>query len=56
MAPHLLLLGHVGAHCLDAVAALDDIGLEGDGAGAAVQLEEEAAGIAEDGAHLVASP
>jgi len=41
---------------LDAVAALDDIGLEGDGPGAAVQLEEEAAGIAEHGAGLVAAP
>lgn len=38
------------------VATLDDIGLEADGAWTPVQLEEEAAGIAEDGAKLVPTP
>ena len=32
--------------CLDAVAALDHVGLEGDGTRAAVQLQEQTAGIA----------
>lgn len=41
---------------LDAIAALDHIGLEGDGSGATVKLEEETAGIAEDAAGLVTSP
>jgi hypothetical protein len=45
-----------GSASLDAVAALDDIGLERDGARAAVQLQEEAAGVAEDGARLIAAP
>jgi hypothetical protein len=31
---------------LDAVAALDDIGFERDGAGAAMQLQKKAAGVA----------
>jgi len=41
---------------LDAVAALDDIRLERDGARAAVQLQEEAAGVAQHGARLIAAP
>lgn len=41
---------------LDAVAALDDIGLEGYGPWAAVQLQEEAAGVAQHGARLIAAP
>jgi hypothetical protein len=50
------LLAHAGRTSLDAVAAFDDIGLEGDGSRAAVQLQEEAAGIAEDRARLIATP
>jgi len=49
----------VFARCLrglDAVARLDHVGLERDGTRAAVQLEEEAAGVAEDGAGLIATP
>lgn len=46
----------LGCGRLDAVAALDHVGLEGDRARAAVQLEEEAAGIAEHAAGLVATP
>lgn len=41
---------------LDAIARLDHIGLERDGSWAAVKFEEEAAGIAEDGAGLIAAP
>lgn len=41
---------------LDAIARLDHVGLERDGSWAAVEFEEEAAGIAEDGAGLVAAP
>jgi hypothetical protein len=41
---------------LDAVAALDDIGLERNGAWSAVQLQEEAAGVAQNRARLIASP
>jgi hypothetical protein len=41
---------------LDAVAALDDIGLEGDGSRAAMQLQKETAGVAEHGTCLIASP
>ena len=41
---------------LNTIAALDDIGLERDGSRPAVQLQEEAAGIAENGTRLVASP
>lgn len=43
----------VFARCLrglDAVARLDHVGLERDGTWAAVQFEEETAGVAEDGA------
>lgn len=49
----------VFARCLrgfDAVARFDHVGFERDGARSAVQFEEEAAGIAEDGAGFVASP
>lgn len=53
---YLFLLGQLGPHRLDAIATLDDVCLERDGTGAAVQLEEEAAGVAEDGARLVAAP
>jgi hypothetical protein len=41
---------------LDAIAALDDIGLERDGARSAVQLQEEPAGVAENRACLIAAP
>jgi uncharacterized membrane protein YcjF (UPF0283 family) len=41
---------------LDAIARLYHVGLERDGSWAAVELEEEAAGVAEDGAGLVAAP
>lgn len=47
----LLALG-----CLYAVATLDHVGLERDWSWTAMKLEEEAAGIAEYGAGLVASP
>lgn len=50
------LLAGAGRASLDAVATLDDIGLEGDGPRAAVQLQEEAAGVAEHRAGLIASP
>lgn len=53
---HLLFDSHVGPHGLDAVATLDYIGLEGNRARATVQLEKQAAGVAQDRAHLVASP
>ena len=53
---YLFIFRHVGPHGLDAVAALDDVGLQRDGTRAAVQLQKEAAGVAEDGAGLVASP
>lgn len=49
-----LLLGTTGS--LDAVAALDHVGFETDGTRATVELEEQAACIAKDGPHLVASP
>lgn len=49
----------VFARCLRglyAVSRLDHVGLEGNRARAAMQFEEEAAGIAEDGAGFVAAP
>lgn len=49
-----LLLG--AGSSLDAVAALDNVCLETDGTRTAMQLEEEAASIAQDRAHLVATP
>lgn len=49
-----LLLGTGGR--LDTVTALDHICLETDGTRATVQLEKEAASIAQDGTHLVATP
>jgi hypothetical protein len=49
-------LATAGPARLHAVAALDDIRLERDGARAAVQLQEEAAGIAENRAILIAAP
>ena len=55
-AAYLLLHVHARTHSLDAVAALDNVCLEGNGPRPAVQLEEQAAGIAEDGAGLVATP
>jgi hypothetical protein len=42
--------------CLDAIARFDHVGLERDGTRAAVEFEEEAAGVAEDGAGLIAAP
>lgn len=39
-----------------AVATLDDIGFQADGSRRAMELEEQAAGVAEDGAILVPSP
>lgn len=53
---HLFLHLHTRAHGFDTVAALDDIGLERDGAWAAMQLEEQATGIAQDLASLIAPP
>jgi len=63
---HFLVLRRLGqlvylllrprARCFDAVAALDHVGLEADGSRAAVQLEKETAGVAEDGAGLIATP
>ena len=50
----LLLLSE--ARSLDAVTGLDNVGLEAYRARATVQLEEEAAGVAEDGSDLIASP
>jgi hypothetical protein len=50
------LLTATGPACLDAVAALDNIGLERDGAGSAVELQEQAAGVAQDRAGLIAAP
>ena len=41
---------------LDAIARLDHVGLERDGSWAAMEFKEEAAGVAEDGAGLVAAP
>ena len=41
---------------LDAIPTFDDIGLEGDGPRAAVQLQEKTAGIAQNGAGLIAAP
>ena len=41
---------------LDAIARLYHVGLERDGSGAAVEFEEEATSVAEDGAGLVAAP
>ena len=41
---------------LNAIARLDHVGLEGDGTRSAMEFEEEAAGVAEDGAGLVAAP
>jgi len=49
-----LLLGAGGS--LDAVAALDNVRLETDGTRATMQLEEKTASIAQDRAHLVATP
>lgn len=49
-----LLLG--AGSSLDAVAALDNVCLETDGTRTAVQLEEETTSIAQDRAHLVATP
>jgi hypothetical protein len=42
--------------CLDAIARFDHVGLERDRTRAAVEFEEEAAGVAEDGAGLIATP
>lgn len=44
------------ARVLHAVAAFDDVGFEGDGTGFAVELEEEPARVAEDGAGFIAAP
>lgn len=53
---YLFLLCKIRAHSLDAIAALDNVGLEGARPRSAMQFEKETAGIAEDGAVLVASP
>ena len=42
--------------CLDAVSAFDDVGFETDGAGSAMEFEEEPAGVAEHGAEFISSP
>jgi hypothetical protein len=49
-----LLLGTGSS--LDAVATLDNVRLEADRTRTTVQLEEETASIAQDRAHLVATP
>lgn len=51
-----LLLLHIRSHCLNAIAALDDVCLQRYRSRAAMQLEKQTAGVAEDGAHLVATP
>lgn len=56
LSTHLLLHLHARTHGLDAIATLDDIGLERDWPGPAMQLEKQAAGIAEDCARFIASP
>ena len=56
MIAYLLLHVHARAHSLDTVTALDDVRLQGDWPGSAVQLEEQAARIAEDCAGLIATP
>lgn len=53
---YLFLSLHIRSHRFDSVAALDNIGLEGDRAWAAMQLEEQAAGIAQHRAVLIAAP
>ena len=53
---YLLLLGKIRSHRLDTIAALNDIRLERDGTWAVVQLKEQTAGVAEDGARLIATP
>jgi hypothetical protein len=50
------LLATAWTASLDAVAALDDIGFEADGARTAVELQKKPAGIAEDRARLIAPP
>lgn len=52
----LFLRRQIWSHRLDAIATLDNVSLERDRPRAAVQLEEQAAGIAEDGTKLVATP
>lgn len=42
--------------CLDAISAFDHVGFEGDWSWAAVEFEEETAGVAQDAAGFVASP
>ena len=44
------------ARVFHAVAAFDDVGFEGDGTGFSVELEEEPARVAEDGAGFIAAP
>ena len=53
---YLLLFREIRAHRLDSIPALDDVCLERDGAWAAMELQEQTAGVAEHGAHLVAAP
>ena len=50
------LFRKVRPHRLDPIAAFDDVRLQRDGTRSAVELEEETAGVAKDGAHLVATP
>ena len=56
MLVEICLFVFVLAGILDAVAGLDDVRLEGDGAGSAVEFEKQSAGIAEHGASFIASP
>lgn len=56
MTTYLLLLRQIGAHGFDTIAAFDDVGLERYWARAAMELEEEAACVAEHRARLVAAP
>lgn len=53
---YLLLHFHARAHGLDAIATLDDVCLERDRTWAAMQLEKQATGIAENSARFIASP
>ena len=53
---HYPLASGVGAASLGTVSRLDDIGLEADGARPAVQLEKEAASVAEYEAVFITAP
>lgn len=54
--PESHLLPRALASCLDAISTLDHIGLQADRTRPSVQLEKQAAGVAEHRALLIASP